>query len=99
MADTTGKLHLSVDYPGETQEAPTIPAFGMEWTLPVEYSNLRFYGTGPEETYADRKHAKLGIWNTNAYAIMRRTSCRRKPATMRMCVGLRLRMMPVMACA
>ena len=67
MADTTGKLHLSVDYPGETQEAPTIPAFGLEWTLPVEYSNLRFYGPGPDETYADRKHAKLGIWNTNAY--------------------------------
>ena len=35
--------------------------------LPVEYSNLRFYGVGPEETYADRKHAKLGIWNTNAF--------------------------------
>ena len=67
VADTTGKLHLSVDYPGETQEAPTIPAFGLEWTLPVEYSNLRFYGPGPDETYADRKHAKLGIWNTNAY--------------------------------
>ena len=67
VADTTGKLHLSVDYPGETQEAPTIPAFGLEWTLPVEYSNLRFYGPGPDETYADRKHAKLGIWSTNAY--------------------------------
>ena len=29
--------------------------------------DLRFYGVGPEETYADRKHAKLGIWDTNAF--------------------------------
>lgn len=46
---------------------PTIPAFGIEWTLPVQYSNLRFFGAGPEETYQDRKHAKLGVWSTDAF--------------------------------
>ena len=44
----------------------TIPAFGIEWTLPVQHTNLRFFGTGPAETYLDRKHAKLGVWSTNA---------------------------------
>ena len=66
-ADTTGRLNLHVKYPGESGELPTIPAFGIEWTLPVQYSNLRFFGAGPEETYQDRKHAKLGVWSTDAF--------------------------------
>ena len=65
--DTTGRLNLHVEYPGESGELPTIPAFGIEWTLPVQYSNLRFFGAGPEETYQDRKHAKLGVWSTDAF--------------------------------
>lgn len=67
-ADTTGRVNLRVDYPGEEGELPTMPAFGIEWALPVEYSRLRFFGAGPEETYRDRKHAKLGIWSTDAFA-------------------------------
>ena len=67
-ADTDGSVSLDVEYPGEKDgDLPTIPTFGIEWALPVEYSNLRFYGVGPEETYADRKHAKLGVWSTDAY--------------------------------
>ena len=66
-ADTTGRLNLHVEYPGESGDLPTIPAFGIEWTLPVQYSNLRFFGAGPEETYQDRKHAKLGVWSTDAF--------------------------------
>ncbi len=65
---TSGRVHLSVDYPGE-KGLPTLPAFGIEWMLPVAYSRLRFYGLGPAETYHDRKNGgKLGIWNTSAYA-------------------------------
>ncbi|MBF9690066.1 glycoside hydrolase family 2 TIM barrel-domain containing protein [Bifidobacterium dentium] len=67
-ADTAGRVNLRVDYPGEEGELPTMPAFGIEWALPVEYSKLRFFGAGPEETYRDRKHAKLGIWSTDAFA-------------------------------
>ena len=66
-ADNTGRLNLHVEYPGESGDLPTIPAFGIEWTLPVQYSNLRFFGAGPEETYQDRKHAKLGVWSTDAF--------------------------------
>ena len=62
-----GLLNLHIEYPGEQGDLPTIPAFGIEWALPVQYSNLRFYGVGPKETYQDRKHAKLGVWNTNAF--------------------------------
>ncbi len=67
-ADTTGRVNLHVDYPGEEGELPTMPAFGIEWALPAEYSKLRFFGAGPEETYQDRAHAKLGIWSTDAFS-------------------------------
>ena len=66
-AYANGLLNLHIEYPGEQGDLPTIPAFGIEWALPVQYSNLRFYGVGPKETYQDRKHAKLGVWNTNAF--------------------------------
>ena len=50
----SGRVHLTARYAGAT-DAPTLPAFGLEWTLPKQYENLRFYGLGPEETYRDRK--------------------------------------------
>lgn len=61
-----GTLHLELTYLGE-QNLPSLPAFGMEFILPLQYSNLKFYGLGPAETYIDRCHAKLGIYETNAY--------------------------------
>lgn len=63
-----GRIHLTLSYPGGV-EAASLPAFGMEWMIPVEYSNLRFYGLGPAETYQDRLHgAKLGVFKTTAQA-------------------------------
>ena len=80
VADVLGHVDLHVAYPGEKDgDLPTIPAFGIEWMLPVEYSNLRFYGVGPEETYADRKHAKLGIWDTNAFRAVSAAAGNRQP--------------------
>ena len=57
----SGRVHLTARYAGAT-DAPTLPAFGLEWTLPKQYENLRFYGLAPEETYHDRLHGgKLGL--------------------------------------
>lgn len=61
----SGRVHLTARYAGAT-DAPTLPAFGLEWTLPKQYENLRFYGLGPEETYHDRLHGgKLGIFEAH----------------------------------
>jgi hypothetical protein len=62
----SGRVHLTARYAGAT-DAPTLPAFGLEWTLPKQYENLRFYGLAPEETYHDRLHGgKLGIFERTA---------------------------------
>ncbi|NEG96568.1 DUF4981 domain-containing protein [Bifidobacterium sp. SMB2] len=65
-ADANGRVHLTASYPGGV-DAPTLPAFGLEWMLPAQYTNLRFYGLGPDETYLDRKiGGKLGVYETTA---------------------------------
>ena len=63
------RMQLTVEYPGNAAGAASLPAFGIEWELPGEYQHLRYYGTGPEETYRDRKQGgKLGIWDTTSEA-------------------------------
>ncbi|PJM78447.1 glycoside hydrolase family 2 TIM barrel-domain containing protein [Bifidobacterium scaligerum] len=64
--DAALRVHLTAEYPGEA-DASTLPAFGIEWMLPARYDRLKFYGYGPEETYADRLHgAKLGVFSRTA---------------------------------
>ena len=46
---------------------PDMPEFGMMFKLNADYDNVEWYGYGPEETYADRRHgAKLGIYKNKA---------------------------------
>lgn len=43
---------------------PDMPEFGMMFQFNADYDKLTWYGMGPEETYADRRHgAKLGIYS------------------------------------
>lgn len=43
-----------------------MPEFGMLFKFCADYDNVEWYGLGPEETYADRKHgAKLGVYKNH----------------------------------
>ena len=42
-------MRVTIDYPGE-KDAPSLPAFGLEWALPGEFSHLRYYGLGPGDS-------------------------------------------------
>lgn len=43
-----------------------LPALGMQLFLPLNFSNIEWYGRGPFETYPDRKTgARTGIWSSN----------------------------------
>lgn len=62
----SGRVHLTARYAGAT-DAADAAGIRIEWTLPKQYENLRFYGLGPEETYHDRLHGgKLGIFERTA---------------------------------
>jgi beta-galactosidase len=44
---------------------PEIPRMGMQLQLPVELSNLKWYGRGPHENYADRwTSADVGLYES-----------------------------------
>ncbi len=40
-----------------------LPEFSVLFTLDACYDRMEWYGLGPEETYADRNHAKLGVYS------------------------------------
>lgn len=45
------------------KELGDMPEFGMLFKLNADYDHVKWYGLGPQETYADRKEgAKLGIY-------------------------------------
>ena len=41
---------------------PKLPRLGMQMTLPAGFEQLTWLGPGPQETYSDRKDAKVGLY-------------------------------------
>ena len=46
----------------ECSQVGELPEFSMLFTLDGKYSHLCWYGLGPDETYQDRCHARLGVY-------------------------------------
>jgi beta-galactosidase len=62
-----GTIETTLTY-DPIKELGDMPEFGMILKMNADYDQLKWYGMGPEETYADRcKGAKLGIYQ-NAVA-------------------------------
>lgn len=60
FGDGTVRTTLTYD---PVKELGDMPEFGVMFKINADYENLEWYGNGPAETYADRKHgAKLGIY-------------------------------------
>lgn len=55
MVDTT----LILDKSSEVGE---LPELSMAFALDADLENMEWYGKGPEETYNDRAHAKIGVY-------------------------------------
>jgi beta-galactosidase len=46
---------------------PEIPRMGMQFQLPLEFSNLKWFGRGPHENYVDRwTSADVGLYESTA---------------------------------
>lgn len=57
-----GTIETTLEY-DPVAELGDMPEFGMMFKLDADYDTVRWYGLGPQETYADRqKGAKLGIY-------------------------------------
>ena len=55
--DGSVRVTASLDLQG--QQLPELPRFGMRLEVPQRYDQLRYYGRGPQENYADRHSAAL----------------------------------------
>ena len=71
---TTFTVHGSGDIIVEHQllsrftHSPDLPRFGMTMTLPGEFTNLRWFGRGPHESYWDRKtSAAVGVYQSTVW--------------------------------
>ena len=60
FGDGTIRTTLSYD---AVKGLPDMPEFGMLFKLDADYDRVRWYGLGPEESYADRQRgARLGVF-------------------------------------
>jgi beta-galactosidase len=50
-----GSISVKASYKPGKKPLPLLPKFGMSTTLPSEFSQVQWYGRGPQETYWDRK--------------------------------------------
>ena len=57
MAD--GALKVEVVWERKGEFVPELPRLGMRMILPEGYTNLKYYGRGPWENYADRKESSF----------------------------------------
>ena len=57
-----GRVKTTLTY-DPVKELGDMPEFGVLFKFNADYDHVKWYGLGPAETYADRKHgAKLGIY-------------------------------------
>ncbi len=47
------------------EELDDLPRVGVRFSVPGDWSRLRWYGRGPWETASDRRAAPLGIWQSD----------------------------------
>ena len=65
-----GVVQVGMHY-DPVKELGDMPEYGLMFKLDSQYNNIEWYGNGPDETYADRKHgAKLGLFENTAEKMM-----------------------------
>ncbi|WP_297598437.1 glycoside hydrolase family 2 TIM barrel-domain containing protein [uncultured Cetobacterium sp.] len=69
-AFSDGKIDVGMEYIG-VEGLSEMPLLGMSYKIPQEFSEIKWYGMGPEENYIDRvSGARLGIFETDVHKNM-----------------------------
>lgn len=58
----SGDIRVNANFTPGLIELPILLRMGMQLTVPSEYYFMQWFGRGPDETYSDRKGAKVGIY-------------------------------------
>lgn len=68
-----GNGEITIDVSGDPEgDVPrTLPRIGLEMTIPTEMNQVKWYGRGPGEAYADTKEAaRLGVYSKTVKNLM-----------------------------
>lgn len=58
----TGDIQVEATFaPGKT-DLPKLPRLGMQMVMPAGFERMTWLGPGPQETYIDRKDARVGLY-------------------------------------
>ena len=58
----TGDVVVEADYDAGGRALPELPRFGLQARLVPGFERVAWYGPGPEESYADRNHQRVGLY-------------------------------------
>jgi beta-galactosidase len=62
---SSGDIIVKNQFAKTSDKAPELPRMGMQFQIPEEFSNLKWYGRGPHENYSDRKtSAFVGLYES-----------------------------------
>jgi len=62
LVHADGSMDVEMMMP-PSSKAGELPEFSLLWPLRADLDRLTWYGPGPDETYRDRPHGRLGVWN------------------------------------
>ncbi|MDR1783427.1 MAG: DUF4981 domain-containing protein [Dysgonamonadaceae bacterium] len=63
----SGNLHVNAHFTAAIDGTPELPRIGVRFRLPAEMGNVKYFGRGPEENYADRyKGTLIGLYSAKA---------------------------------
>jgi beta-galactosidase len=58
-----GEVIVAADFQPAQTNLPVLPRIGMQMTLPAGFDRVTWLGPGTQETYSDRKDARVGIYS------------------------------------
>jgi beta-galactosidase len=58
-----GEITVAAKFNPASKDLPKLPRLGMQLVLPVGFEHIEWFGPGPQETYSDRKDAKVGVYS------------------------------------
>jgi len=58
----SGEMILEASFTPEKADLPKLPRLGMQMVLPAGFDQITWLGPGPQETYSDRKDARVGLY-------------------------------------
>jgi beta-galactosidase len=59
----SGDILVEARFKPAKDDLPTLPRLGMQMRMPKGFEQLQWYGCGPQETYWDRKDARMGVYH------------------------------------